>query len=75
MKNKVVIAIPVYKETMDSFESLSLRQCLKVLGNYDICLFGPDSLNIVTYLIPVRKRFNTSDLLLLFSKVSAGITG
>ncbi|WP_181215150.1 DUF5672 family protein [Phocaeicola faecicola] len=49
MKNKVVIAIPVYKETMDSFESLSLRQCLKVLGNYDICLFGPDSLNLSEY--------------------------
>lgn len=48
-KNKyVVIVIPVYKE-MDAFEIISLRQVLRVLGRYDICLVAPISMNLSSY--------------------------
>lgn len=47
--SNAVIAIPVYKETLDKYEVLSLVQCTKVLHEYDFCLFGPDGLNISKY--------------------------
>lgn len=47
--NKIIIVIPVYKASMDRFEELSFRQCLKVLGRYPICLVTFEALDISSY--------------------------
>lgn len=47
--SNAVIAIPVYKETPDKYETISLVRCAEVLHEYDFCLFGPDGLNISEY--------------------------
>ena len=61
-KNKYVVVIPVYKE-MDSFEIISLRQVLRVLGGYDICLVAPASMDVTAYMkyhLFSVKRFDDS---------------
>ncbi len=47
MKN--VVVIPVYKEQPSGEELRSLRQCIRILGKHDICLFGPADLNLSLY--------------------------
>ena len=42
----MIIVIPTYKETLDSFESISLRQVMSVLEYYPICFVHPKSLSI-----------------------------
>ena len=39
--HKIVVVIPVYKDP-DECEMVSLRQCCKILGCYDICLVAPE---------------------------------
>ena len=39
-----VVVIPIYRTSLKSFEVISLRQCFKVLYNYDICFICPESL-------------------------------
>lgn len=46
---KIVIVIPVYKEKLSEDESLSLKQCFKILSNYEIKIVCPTSLNIRAY--------------------------
>ena len=55
---KVCITIPVYKKNMTEVEKASLIQCLKVLGKYDIYLFGPKELDTTTYMEILKDKFN-----------------
>lgn len=45
----VAVTIPLYKEIPNSLEMVSLKQCLKVLHNYPVIFFAPESLNTVFY--------------------------
>ena len=45
-KKLAVVAIPVYKESLEWWEKVSLVQVQRVLGQYDICFFAPQSLHI-----------------------------
>lgn len=55
---KVCITIPIYKEKMSEVERASLLQCLRVLGKYDIYLFGPTELNMSEYSELLKDKFN-----------------
>lgn len=44
MKNLVVIGIPIYKNTLNEFEKISLQQVKNILGHYPITLIAPQSL-------------------------------
>ncbi len=46
----VVIGIPVYKETVDVYERISLTQCGRIFSRYPIRLIAPAKLNIGNYL-------------------------
>ena len=41
MSSKVAVVIPVYKETLNDFEKISLAQCRKILGNYPLIFVAP----------------------------------
>lgn len=43
-KKEVVITIPVYQTTLNSYEQIALKRCLAILGNYPIVLVCPESL-------------------------------
>ncbi len=43
--DKIIIVIPVYKSSLSKEETVSLKQCLKVLGKYEICLISHENLN------------------------------
>ena len=45
-KSDVVIVVPVYREWLDWFEKISLKQLFQVLSHYDICFVAPDCLDI-----------------------------
>lgn len=45
----VAIVIPVYKDSLDKYEELSFRQCLKVLHKYRIILVTYQDLNLSVY--------------------------
>ena len=45
-KKKVVVVIPVYKKKLTAFEKISLKQCIKILGEFDITFVAPDSLEL-----------------------------
>ncbi|AHM61599.1 hypothetical protein D770_16725 [Flammeovirgaceae bacterium 311] len=50
MKNTtVVITIPIYKEVPDKYEILSFKQCLNVLGSYQIRIVAPEGLDLCRY--------------------------
>lgn len=51
INNKVAIVIPTHKQTIDLNESISLKQCQKVLGNYDTFLMYPSGIDITAYKI------------------------
>lgn len=46
---RIVIVIPVYKPLLSADEEQSLRQCISVLGNYQVTLVCPDGLNVSEY--------------------------
>lgn len=46
MNKTVAIVIPYYKNELAPSEQVSLKQCLAVLGAYDIYLVSPNSLNV-----------------------------
>ncbi len=48
-KENITIVIPVYKNKPTFEESISLIQCAKVLGSYEIIFIAPDLLNIAPY--------------------------
>jgi len=43
--SNVCIAIPIYKTDLTKIEKQSLKQCLKILGNYDIYFVQPERLD------------------------------
>lgn len=43
MNKRIVVVIPIYKETPNFFEKVSLQQVSKVLGDYDKILIMPDN--------------------------------
>lgn len=49
LKKDVAIIIPTHKEELSDYERISLSQCCKVLGNYDIFLMVPEGLSITNY--------------------------
>jgi hypothetical protein len=44
-KNRVAVVIPVYKDTLTYFETLSLTRCVKVLAKYPVIFIAPYFLN------------------------------
>ena len=50
MKNCIIV-IPVYKETLDCVEEISLKRLYKVIGqsDHDVCLVYPEGLNTKAY--------------------------
>ena len=49
MNKLAVIIIIGYKPTLTANEKLSLSQCYKVLGNYDVRIVSPEGMNVVEY--------------------------
>lgn len=46
---KKIVVIPVYKKSPSEEELKSLRQCIRILGRHDLCLIGPESLDLTRY--------------------------
>jgi hypothetical protein len=46
---KPIIIIPLYKEKLTELDMISLVQCCKILGKYDISLVCPSGLNVKEY--------------------------
>jgi len=49
------VIIPIYKESPNELELLSLSRCVAILGHYPIIFFGPRSLNPEMYLRIARR--------------------
>lgn len=49
MKKTVAVVIPVYKEKLNNFEIISLRQLIKILGKYTIYIVAPKQINLDEY--------------------------
>lgn len=50
-KKLVSIIIPIYKESLNEYELISLKQCIKVLGNHPIRIIAPYNLDFKNYII------------------------
>ncbi len=48
-KQSCAVAIPVYKEDMSEYESVSFKRCLDILDSYDVFLVSPADLRIDLY--------------------------
>lgn len=48
-KNQICVVIPIYKEILNSFEIISVKQCIKVLSDYSIHFVCPKGLDIGFY--------------------------
>lgn len=46
----VAVTIPIYKADLSHYEELSFRQCLKILGKYDICIFTNSAVCLDAYM-------------------------
>jgi hypothetical protein len=44
-KNIVTVVVPIYKTNLSETEKMSFKQCLKVLGNYNIVFAQPENLD------------------------------
>ncbi len=42
----VCVVIPVYKPVLTPYETISLTQCMRVLGHYQVVLIKPDNLDV-----------------------------
>lgn len=49
MVNDVVIIIPIYKKELSLEETASLKQCIKILGEYPIIFICPEDLDVSNY--------------------------
>lgn len=47
--DKVAVVVPLYRDTLDAFETISLQQCTKVLGHYRLIGLVPDTLTDVAF--------------------------
>lgn len=45
-----MVIIPIYKKNLTKYETISLRQCFKILSSYDIFLVAPQGLDLSEYL-------------------------
>ncbi len=48
-KKEICIVIPIYKETLNSFETQSVEQCVKILSDYSIHFACPHGLSLDFY--------------------------
>lgn len=48
-KNQICIVIPIYKETLNEFEILSVNQCIHILSDYKIYFIYPKGLKLDFY--------------------------
>ena len=53
-RNKCVITVPIYKTEFDFDEYNSIKQLFRILGQYDIIAFYPESLDLTYY----KNNFN-----------------
>ena len=62
-KPSVVVVIPVYKSELSKGEEMSLRQCMRVLGNYPVKLVKPASLDVsnIQTMFPSIELVNLDD--------------
>lgn len=51
---KAAVVIPIYKTELTEIEKISLNQCKKVLGNYDVFYASPKGLNPQERLLPFK---------------------
>lgn len=51
-----IIVIPVYKSKLDSFETISFNQCVKVLHKYTICILTHAKLDISYYVKELQNK-------------------
>ncbi len=42
----VAVVIPIYKSALNALETVSLKQCMKVLGRYPVRIVKPESLDL-----------------------------
>lgn len=59
-----LVAIPIYKKILSDSETISLVQCLKVLGKHKIYIFCPNNLDITEY----EKIFNANNVSFLIER-------
>lgn len=59
----VCVVIPVYKNTLTDYETISLTQCIRVLSKYPVALVAPDSLDLtpLTNQFPIQEIHTFSD--------------
>lgn len=55
---KVNIVVPIYREKLDSFESISLKQLFNVLSNYPITIVHPEKVEL-SFLEEEGFKFNS----------------
>lgn len=75
MQTLCAIIIPVYKETLDKYEELSFRQCMKMLQDYPIYLITHSSLNISEYEKIAEEYHVQLDKALFPESFFAGVSG
>lgn len=74
-KSQIIVTIPVYKSNPTSVELLSLRQCIRVLGHYDISIFTHVGVDLKIY-SDIFKESNVQFSKVLFpSQFFYGIQG
>ena len=61
MKKSVTVVIPVYKPSLTEMEIISLNQCFKVLGKYNIVAVKPLSLDLKNYRYPFNTVYSFDD--------------
>ncbi len=70
-----VVVIPVYKETLSTFEIISLEQTFRILNKHDICLIAPDNIDIKNYKVIINKFSDDINIMLMssinFSSISS----
>lgn len=64
----VIIIVPVYKESLSTYEEVSFRQCLKILGKYPIGIICPDSLQLDNYQ-KIANEYNKSIHIINFEQI------
>ena len=52
-KENIAIVIPIYKEVLSENERISIRQCKKILGDYDVYFIHPYGMKLTNYFIEI----------------------
>jgi len=61
MKKSVTVVIPLYKPLLSELEIISLNQCFKVLGEYNIVAVKQQSLDLENYKYPFNTVYSFDD--------------